>query len=490
MKPFRRPRAALLLLCLLTASLGASRARAALLAEALVASGLDTPMFALAPWGDPRLFILERPGRIRILKDGNVLATPFLDIASGVGTAGEGGLLGLAFPPDFQASGAFYVYYTDGAGDSVVSRFFVSAANPDLAHPAETPILSLEQPFSNHNGGSIAFGGDGFLYFSPGDGGSANDPGERAQDPSTLLGKMLRIDVGQPLAPGSTPVPGTGYGIPAGNPWEAAGDGVRDEIWAFGLRNPYRFSFDRNTGDLWIADVGQDALEEIDFEPGGDPGGRNWGWDVMEGDRCNAVDPAPAPPCNHASLSLPIHQYAHAGGGCSGSITGGFLYRGKAIPALNGLYVYGDYCNGRIWSFDPVAMLAEERSAELGAAGGAPFQLLGFGQDGDGELYVVHAGGSIYRIIPRTECSDGIDNDDDLATDHPDDPGCAERSSKSESPACNDLEDNDNDGLVDLADPNCGDDPAHIRESSSCGGGGAAALILVPLTLATRRRLR
>jgi glucose/arabinose dehydrogenase len=289
-----RFRAALLLLTLLAAGLVGLPARAALLAEALVASGLDTPMFALAPWGDPRLFILERPGRILILKDGSVRAAPFLDIATSVGTSGEGGLLGLAFPPDFAASGAFYVYYTDTAGDSVISRFFVSGADPDVADPAETVILTVGQPYSNHNGGTIAFGGDGFLYFSPGDGGSGNDPGERAQDPTSLLGKMLRIDVGLPLAPGSTPVPGTGYGIPVDNPWAAAGDGVRDEIWAFGLRNPYRFSFDRNTGDLWIADVGQDAIEEIDFEPRDDPGGRNWGWDVMEADQCNVNDPAPA----------------------------------------------------------------------------------------------------------------------------------------------------------------------------------------------------
>ena len=479
-----------LVLCVLAAGLGPSQARAALLAEALVASGLDSPMFALAPWGDPRLFILERPGRILILKHRSVRARPFLDIASGVGTAGEGGLLGLAFPPDFEASGAFYVYYTDAAGDSVISRFFVSASDPDIADPTETPILTLAQPFPNHNGGSIAFGPGGFLYFSPGDGGGANDPAERAQDPASLLGKMLRIDVGVPLAPGSTPVAGTGYGIPADNPWEADDDGTRDEIWAFGLRNPYRFSFDRNTGDCWIADVGQDAWEEIDFEPNGDPGGRNWGWDVMEADECNLSDPAPAPPCNDASLSLPIHQYAHGGGNCSASITGGFVYRGNAIPALKGLYVYGDFCSGRIWTFDPVSMLEEERSAELGAAGGAPFQLVGFGQGGDGELYVVHSGGSVYRIIPRTACSDGIDNDGDLETDHPDDPGCAERSSKSESPPCNDLEDNDDDGLVDLADPDCLNNPAGVRESSRCGGGGAAALVLVPLTLAARRRLR
>jgi hypothetical protein len=241
---------------------------------------------------------------------------------------------------------------------------------------------------------------------------------------------------------------------------------------------------------LWIADVGQDALEEINFEPRDDPGGRNWGWDVMEGDQCNVNDPAPAPACNDPSLSLPVHQYAHSGPGCSGSITGGFVYRGTAIPALNGLYFYGDYCSGQIWTFDPVALLEVERSAELGAAGGAPFQLVGFGQGGDGELYVVHAGGSVYRIIPRTECSDGIDNDDDTLVDHPDDPGCAERSSTSESPACNDGEDNDSDGLVDLADPGCLDDPARNRESTGCGGGGGAALILVPLTLAARRRLR
>ena len=434
----------------------------------LVATGLDAPLFAAAPAGDPRLFIVERPGRIRILAaDGTLLPTPFLDIASRVSTSGERGLLGLAFPADHAASGLFYVYYTDSPGGrSVVSRFSVSA-DPDVADPAETVLLVIDQPASNHNGGTIAFGPDGFLYFSPGDGGGSNDPDERAQDPDDLLGKMLRLDVGVPPAPDSLPVPGQAYRIPADNPF-VGDDGVRDEIWALGLRNPYRFSFDRLAGDLWIADVGQGQREEIDFEPLDDPGGRNWGWDVMEGTRCNTTDPAPAPPCNDPSLSLPVHEYAHSGGNCS--VTGGYLYRGK-LTALQGLYLFGDYCTGRIWSLDPATLGVLDRSAELRDAAGAAFELVGFGEDGSGELLVVHLGGSVYRVVAETECRDGADNDGDGRVDF--DGGVSAGLDPPTTP-----------------DPHCAGPTDDREKVVHCGLGAELALVLPLLVWARRLRRR
>ena len=367
----------------------------------LVASGLAQPLFVAAPDGDPRLFVVERAGRIRIVKDGVTLATPFLDIRTRVGTLGEGGMLGLAFPADYASSGLFTVYYTDLNTDSVVARFSVTG-NPDVADPnSEEELLFIDQPdgtgFLNHKGGTLHYGPDGFLWFATGDGGSGNDPFENAQNPQSLLGKMLRIDVGPAFAPGSLPVAGEAYRIPADNPFVASAP--RDEIWALGLRNPYRWSFDRATGDVWIGDVGQNALEEVDFEPAGDPGGRNYGWDVMEGGNCNPNDPAPAPPCNDPSLSLPVHQYSHSADDCS--IIGGYVYRGDSFSALRGLYFFGDFCTGNVWSFDPATLGVVDRTAQLGAAAGVDFTLVGFGEDGLGRLLLVQRiAGTVYRITP------------------------------------------------------------------------------------------
>jgi glucose/arabinose dehydrogenase len=462
------------------ALLVSGRNAAASLAADLYASGLDFPLFATAPPGDPRLFIVERAGRIRIVSGGTLLTTPFLDIRSRVSAGGgERGLLGLAFSPDHAVDGFFYVYYTNLDGDSVVSRFELGS-DPDLADAAsELPLLNpIPQPFGNHNGGTVALSPvDGWLYFSPGDGGGGNDPAERAQDPVDLLGKMLRIDV----------------------------DGVLPvEIWALGLRNPYRFSFDRATGDLWIADVGQTQREEIDFQPASDPGGRNYGWDVMEGSLCNGVDPAPSPPCNDPSLTLPVYEYAHSDGDCS--ITGGFLYRG-AIPELWGHYVFGDYCSSRIWTLNPATGVATDRSQELGDAAAAPFELVGFGEDGLGELYVIHSGGEVFRIrSPDVECSDGLDNDADGLVDFPNDPGCFNPSWFTENPLCQDGVNNDaaQDNLIDFdggasaglppehqtdPDPQCVGMPWQNREAS-CGLGAGLALLLPPLMWLWRRRSR
>ncbi|MGI9591735.1 MAG: PQQ-dependent sugar dehydrogenase, partial [Myxococcota bacterium] len=420
------PRVATLALLLALAALPAA-SRAELAAE-VVATGLDRPLFAASPPGDGRLFILERPGRIRILLDGALLEPPFLDIRPLVSPlVSERGLLGLAFDPDFPHNGVFYVYYTDRSGDSVLARYQVGN-DPDVADPTSGEILLvIGQPFANHNGGTIAFGADGMLYWGPGDGGAGFDPGERSQDPTTLLGKMLRLDVSDG--------PGHPVAIPEDNPFLDE-PGVRDEIWAFGLRNPYRFSFDRETGDLWIADVGQRRIEEINFEPADDPGGRNYGWDVMEGTLCVDNDPAPAPACNDPSLTLPVFEYGHVFGLCS--VTGGYVYRGP-IPSLQGRYIFGDYCTGVIFSYDLASDEFEQLTAELAPAGGTGFVLVGFGEDGDGDLHVVHdRTGTVYRIrSPDPACSDGFDNDGDgLADDE--DPACLDPLQDAELPR-NDL---------------------------------------------------
>ncbi|MGH7288590.1 MAG: PQQ-dependent sugar dehydrogenase, partial [Myxococcota bacterium] len=270
--------AALLALGFARAASGLGEARAE-----LVASGFTLPVYVTAPAGDARLFVVERAGRIRIVSAaGSTLATPFLDIQAQVSTTGEGGLLGLAFPPDYAESQLFYVYYTNLQLDSVVSRF--SLINANRADPgSEEEVLFIDQPAgrTNHKGGTIQFGPDGFLWFATGDGGGGNDPDELAQNPQSLLGKMLRIDPGPVFAPGSVPVPDENYAIPADNPFRALPP--RDEIWALGLRNPFRFSFDRVTGDLFIGDVGQNSREEIDFQPATNGGGLNYCWPNMEG---------------------------------------------------------------------------------------------------------------------------------------------------------------------------------------------------------------
>lgn len=353
------------------------------------------PTYAATPVGDPRLFILERAGTIRVLQEGVVLGTPFLDLSDRVAVppSSEGGLLGLAFAPDYTQSGVFYVYYT-GDGDpsdafqleSRFSRFTASgdAATSNVADPQETILFRVDQPDTNHNGGTIAIR-DGFLYLGLGDGGGGGDPDELAQNDASPFGKMLRFDLAQQALP-----------------WTP-------ETWAKGLRNPFRFSFDRATGDLYIGDVGQGALEEIDAERADSPGGRNYGWDVMEGTSCFDPDPG-EPPCDDISLVPPIREYGHTDAGdgqqwgCS--VTGGAVYRGSASPSLRGLYFYSDFCSAGIWTlrWDRTTGIADEvtdRTSEF-ATGGEPISLpVAITEDGAGELVVVSLNGSVYRLVPE-----------------------------------------------------------------------------------------
>ncbi len=361
-----------------------------------VAAELQLPVYATAPPGDAaRLFIVLQRGQVRILKEGQLLANPFLDIdhlVPDISGWDERGLLGLAFHPAYASNGFFYVNYTALSGATVIARYSVSA-DPDVADPGSAAILlTIDQPFANHNGGTLAFGPDGYLYIGMGDGGSAGDPGDRAQDDGELLGKMLRIDVD-----GGAP-----YAIPPDNPY--AGPGLpRDEIWAKGLRNPYRFSFDRATGDLYIADVGQTAWEEVNFQPAGAPGGRNYGWRIMEGAHC--YDPPAG--CPVAGLTLPVWEYDHDTG-CS--ITGGVVYRGAAIPELQGHYFFSDFCTARIWAFrmqgGAAADFRDLTSSLLLEPGQSIDYVASFAEDGLGEMHIVDRGsggdGEIFKVVRRT----------------------------------------------------------------------------------------
>lgn len=346
-----------------------------------VASGLSSPLYLTAPPSDPRLFIVEQPGRIRIVRDGQLLATPFLDIRSRIRSGGERGLLSVAFHPDYASNGFFYVNYTDLQGATRVERYQVGS-DPDAANPDSAKlILMVPQPFANHNGGLNKFGPDGMLWIGMGDGGGAGDPQRHGQNRQSLHGKMLRIDVN-----GGDP-----YAIPPDNPFINSTD-TRPEIWALGLRNPWRFSFDRATGDLYVGDVGQNALEEIDVEPAGE-GGRNYGWPIMEGTRC--FDPPSG--CDTSGLTLPVLDYGRDAG-CS--VTGGYVYRGSAIPGLVGRYLYGDYCSNRVWTFrwqDGVVSEHVELTDDLESTERIE-GLTSFGEDAAGEFYLVSQGGAVYRI--------------------------------------------------------------------------------------------
>lgn len=343
----------------------------------LVLSGIKQPTHIThAGDGSKRFFLTEQRGRILLIKGTAVSQRPFLDITDRVSCCGERGLLSVVFPPGYNDKKHFYVNYTDRNGDTVVSRFRVKQ-DADLADPgSEEVIIKINQPYANHNGGQLAFGPDGYLYIGMGDGGSAGDPQNNAQNPASLLGKMLRIDVGSGKKP---------YAVPPDNPF-VTNKAYRPEIWATGLRNPWRFSFDRSSGDLYIADVGQNKYEEIEVEPKGSKGGRNYGWNVMEGLQCYKTEN-----CNRNALSLPVAAYDH-NKGCS--VTGGMAYRGSKYAQLQGIYLYGDYCSGRIWGLKHTG--EEWTNRELKNSG---LSISTFGEDEAGEIYVADYGkGNIYRI--------------------------------------------------------------------------------------------
>ncbi len=342
-----------------------------------VVGGLSSPIgLANAGDGSGRLFVLEQAGAIRIIQEGFVLDQRFLDIRERVGTAGnEQGLLGLAFHPAYAENGYFYVNYTDLNGDTVIARYSVSE-DPNRADPdSESVLLRVAQPYQNHNGGMVAFGPDGYLYLGLGDGGSGGDPLGNGQSTDTLLGKILRLDVdgGQP------------YAIPPDNPF--AESGGLPEIWAYGLRNPWRFSFDAATGDLYIGDVGQNQWEEIDFLPAGHPGGANFGWNTREG-----MHPFEGAPPEGAQLIEPVAEYSHSDRRCS--VTGGYVYRGAGLRAWQGVYLYADYCTGEVWGLlrTPEGEWSNERLFDLNVS------VTSFGLDEAGELYLLERGGTIYRL--------------------------------------------------------------------------------------------
>jgi glucose/arabinose dehydrogenase len=378
----RRAFPALVLACAICAVVGPSRAETAPQPVALtpVASGLHFPVYlAQPPDGTDRFFALEQIGRIRIVQGRTVLEKPFLDIVDKVYSGGEAairaeseqGLLGLAFHPDFRTNGRYFLNYTRKPDGATVIAEYRASGDPALSLPAETVLLVIAQPYANHNGGMIEFGPDRFLYIGMGDGGSGGDPENRAQNPDELLGKMLRVDVD-----GAKP-----YAIPADNPF--AGGGGRPEIFAWGLRNPWRFSFDRETGDLWAGDVGQRAWEEIDvIRRGG-----NYGWRIMEGHHCFR----PPLVCKTAGLVAPVAECrTHKGSRCS--IVGGYVYRGPALSSLRGRYVYGDYCSGEV-----ISLVNGKESVLLQTK----LNISSFGQDREGELYVVgHKSGMIHRLTP------------------------------------------------------------------------------------------
>ena len=345
-----------------------------------VARGFSAPLLVTnAGDGTRRLFVVERDGHVYVIRNGTKRARPFLDISDRTLSGGEQGLLGLAFHPDFEQNRLLYVNHTGRAGNTVIARYKADEERPGRVNPdSRRVILRIKQPFANHNGGALALGPDGFLYVATGDGGSGGDPQNNGQRLDTLLGKILRIDVPRRSR-------GRLYGIPPGNPF--AGTEGRDEIWAYGLRNPWRFGFNPVAGDIWIADVGQDVQEEVNRQPPGAPG-LNYGWNVMEGTGCYPRDSE----CSPDGLTLPLATYGH-GGNCS--VTGGHVYRGDDYPGLVGLYFFGDYCSGRIWSV-----------AAAGPSSQEPVELLdtnhsisSFGESEDGELYMTDLGGTLLRVV-------------------------------------------------------------------------------------------
>jgi glucose/arabinose dehydrogenase len=349
------------------------------IAVRLVASGFDRPVdFAVPADGSNRMFIVEQAGRIRVMRNGRLAEQPFLDLHGEVSCCGERGLLSMAFHPRFAETGWFFVSYTNTAGDTRAVRYQVTPPSADVADPASgQTILAVDQPAANHNGGLVLFGPDGYLYIGLGDGGGGNS--DNGQDLGTLLGKILRIDVDHP----ASDLP---YSIPPDNPFVTT-PGARSEIWALGLRNPWRFSFDRATGDLWIGDVGSALYEEINFQPSGSQGGENYGWDLMEGTHCRHANG-----CDRLGLVLPVSGFDR-NEGCV--VTGGYVYRGHAIPHLAGTYLFADYCSGDVWGLRATNAGEWQRIGPVSTG----LRIVSFAEDANGELYLVDLEGGIYQIV-------------------------------------------------------------------------------------------
>jgi len=353
------------------------------LTTTLFVSGIPSPVDFQVPAGErARAFVVEQGGRIRVVRSGTLVATPFLDISSKIRAGGEQGLLGLAFHPQYASNGRFYVNYTDRSGDTHISEFRASPPTADAVDPAtERELLFVRQPFANHNGGGLAFDNAGRLLIALGDGGSGGDPLNNGQKLGTLLGKILRIDVDA----------GSPYVVPADNPFRATA-GAHPEIWAYGLRNPFRIAIDRPTGDLYIGDVGQGRIEEVDVDPGSRRGGLNYGWRITEGSRCFN----PSSGCDTSGITMPIYEYSH-GEGCS--VTGGVVYRGCRVPALAGTYFFADYCSAFVRSLRFANGQATELRDWTSSLRGLDSPT-SFGLDAAGELYVVDQDGEIYRLEP------------------------------------------------------------------------------------------
>ena len=337
-------------------------------------TGLVNPLYLTAPVGDSRQFIIEQRGTVRVVKNGTLLTTPYLDIRGKLTSGGERGLLGIAFHPDFWQNGFFFINYTDLNGDTKIERYHATPSADVADANSGTHVLGIPQPFANHNGGHLLLGPDGMLWIGTGDGGSGGDPQGNGQRTNTLLGKMLRINVNT--------LP---YTIPSNNPF-AGQTTNRPEIWGIGLRNPWRYAFDFATGNLYVADVGQNAFEEVHVVSS-TQASVNYGWNTMEGKHCYN-----ASTCVQGGLDIPVIEYGR-GSGCS--ITGGFVYRGDAVPGLKGHYLYSDYCTGFLRSFKySNGAATDEREWSVGALG----NVLSFGEDADGELYILSANGTAYRI--------------------------------------------------------------------------------------------
>ncbi len=378
-----------------------------------VTSGVTAPTAIVsAKDGSGRLFVVEQAGLIQIIKNGGLQSIPFLDIRGKVLNQGEEGLLGLAFAPNYNQSGQFFVYYTQSDMSEVLARFQVSS-NPDVADPnSELQLMVIPHPvYPNHNGGQLAFGPDGYLYISVGDGGGAGDPNQNAQNLGVLKGKILRIQPPVTIPGSPAPLPtgghlvylplienlfmaGKNYGVPGSNPFWSNYPAAQPEIWAYGLRNPWKFSFDSQTGDLYIADVGQDTMEEIDFQAAGSAGGQNYGWNIMEGTLCfpSGTTGGCTPPANYVG---PVATYTHGTNDSTGcAVIGGYVYRGQLYPSLQGIYLYGDYCSGKIWGLTWQSSSWQTQQLLQTTLG-----ITTFGQGEDGTLYVADTkGGAIYKI--------------------------------------------------------------------------------------------